>query len=177
MLRQNVIPFWKELFVTFKMTPNMKKLSLYFSSHRPLYKGHSCILDANCNARFGTCADLCMFLTKWHRILDASLRNNTEVACRKNKCIILFQSQVNRHVCVCDVINVMINVIMSYLLVMSSLCRFHCVLLKTCLICHNAASSIYRVITFYVIFKHFFCFLNVFTFIKICSICLVFKTR
>ena len=25
MLRQNVIPFWKELFVAFKMAPNLKK--------------------------------------------------------------------------------------------------------------------------------------------------------
>ena len=44
MLRQNVIPFWKELFVAFKMAPNIKKNSLYFSSYRRLYKGHSCIL-------------------------------------------------------------------------------------------------------------------------------------
>ena len=44
MLRQNVIPFWKELFVAFKMVPNIKKHSLYFSSYRPFYKGHPCIL-------------------------------------------------------------------------------------------------------------------------------------
>ena len=44
MLRQNVIPFWKELFVAFKVAPNIKKNSLYFSSYRGLYKGHSCIL-------------------------------------------------------------------------------------------------------------------------------------
>ena len=44
MLRQNIIPFWKELFLAFKMAPNMKKQSLYFSSYRPLFKGHSCIL-------------------------------------------------------------------------------------------------------------------------------------
>ena len=43
-LRQNVIPFWKEPFVAVKMAPNIKKHSLYFSSYRPLYKGHSCIL-------------------------------------------------------------------------------------------------------------------------------------
>ena len=35
MLRQNVIPFWKELFVAFKMAPYVKKHSLYFSSNRP----------------------------------------------------------------------------------------------------------------------------------------------
>ena len=44
MLRQNVIPFRKELLVTFKMAPNIKQHSLYFWSYRPLYKGHSCIL-------------------------------------------------------------------------------------------------------------------------------------
>ena len=44
MLRQNVIHFWKELFVAFKMAPNIKKHPLYFSSYRPLYTGHSCIL-------------------------------------------------------------------------------------------------------------------------------------
>ena len=44
MLRQNAIPFWKELFVAFKMASNIKKHSLYFSSYIPLYKCHSCIL-------------------------------------------------------------------------------------------------------------------------------------
>ena len=43
MLRQNVIPFWKELFVAFKMAQNIKKHSLYFPSYKPLYKGYSCI--------------------------------------------------------------------------------------------------------------------------------------
>ena len=79
MLRHNVIPFWKELFVVFKMAPNIKKHSLYVSGYRRLYKSHSYILkffEANCNTRFGTCADivsyLCKFETKWHQILDAS---------------------------------------------------------------------------------------------------------
>ena len=44
MLRQNVLPFWKELFVAFRMAPNIKQHSLYSSSYRPLYKGHSSIL-------------------------------------------------------------------------------------------------------------------------------------
>ena len=44
MLRQNAIPFWKELFVVFKMAPSIKKHSQYFSSYRHLYKDHSCIL-------------------------------------------------------------------------------------------------------------------------------------
>ena len=41
----------------------------------------------------------------------------------------------------------------------------------------NASSSIYRVITFYIIFKHFLLLNNLFTLINICSICLVLKTR
>ena len=89
MLRLNVIPYWKELFIAYKMAPNIKKNSLYFSSYRRLYKGHSCILafsEANCHARFGACADfvsyLCKFETKWHQILDASLKNIDKVACR-----------------------------------------------------------------------------------------------
>ena len=68
MLRQNVIHFWKELFFTFKMTPNIKKHSLYFSSYKRLYKGYACILkfsEANCNARFGTCADIVSYLCKF----------------------------------------------------------------------------------------------------------------
>ena len=84
MLRQNVIPFWKEIFVGFKMEPNIKKNSLYFSSYNPVYWRFS---EANCHAHFGTCADivsyLCKFETKWHKILNASLRYIDKVACRK----------------------------------------------------------------------------------------------
>ena len=42
---------------------------------------------ANCHARFGSCADivsyLCNFETKWHQILDVSLRFIDKVSCRK----------------------------------------------------------------------------------------------
>ena len=44
MLRQNGLPFWKELFVAFTMGHSTKKHSLCFSSYRPIYKGHSYIL-------------------------------------------------------------------------------------------------------------------------------------
>ena len=44
MLRQNVIPFWKELFVAFKMAPNRKIQSLHFLGYGCIHKGHSCIL-------------------------------------------------------------------------------------------------------------------------------------
>ena len=91
MLRLIVIPFWKELFLVFKMAPNIKKHSLYFSSYRRLYRGHSCILkffsEANCHTGFGTCADivtcLCKFETKWYQILDAILRYIDKVSSRK----------------------------------------------------------------------------------------------
>ena len=116
MLRQNITPFRKELYVAFKMAPNIKKHSLYFSTYRSLYKGHSCILKF-CNARFGTCAEivsyLSKYLAKWYPILVASLSNNS---LHGKVYITLFQSRVNRHVC--DVINFMLNVILSYLLVM-----------------------------------------------------------
>ena len=44
MLRQNVIPFWKELFVALKMPSSIKKHSQYSSSYRRLYKGLFSIL-------------------------------------------------------------------------------------------------------------------------------------
>ena len=59
MLRQHSIRFWKEIFVAFKMAPNIKKHSLYFSNYRRLYKAtpvYYSFSEANCNARFGTCA-------------------------------------------------------------------------------------------------------------------------
>ena len=90
MLRQNVIPFWKELFVAFKMAPNIKKHSLYFSSYRRLYKGHSCILEffwSKLPNTFWYMCDIMSYLfkfeTKWHQIVDASLRYIDKVSCRK----------------------------------------------------------------------------------------------
>ena len=38
MLRQNVVPFWKELFVAFKMAPNIKKHSLFSRVTDPYIK-------------------------------------------------------------------------------------------------------------------------------------------
>ena len=90
MLRQNVTPSWKELFVALKMTPNIKNHSLYSSSYSCLYKGHSCILKffwSKLHASLGICAVivsyLCKFGTNWHQIFDASLRYIDKVACRK----------------------------------------------------------------------------------------------
>ena len=44
MLRQNGKRFYKGLYVTFKVAPNLKKNTVYLSSYIPLNKGHVCIL-------------------------------------------------------------------------------------------------------------------------------------
>ena len=69
MLRQNVIPFWKELFVAFKMAPEIKRNPHYIARVTdpyikaiPVYLSFS---EANCNARFGTCADIVSYLCKF----------------------------------------------------------------------------------------------------------------
>ena len=44
MLRQNGKRFYKGLYVTFKVAPDLKKNTVYLSSYIPLNKGHVCIL-------------------------------------------------------------------------------------------------------------------------------------
>ena len=44
MLRQNGIRFYKGFYVTFKLAPDLKQNTLYFSSYRPLNMGHFSIL-------------------------------------------------------------------------------------------------------------------------------------
>ena len=44
MLRQNGIRFYKGLYVTFKLVPDLKKNTVYLSSNSPLNEGHFCIL-------------------------------------------------------------------------------------------------------------------------------------
>ena len=44
MLRQNGIRFYKELYVNFKLTPGLKKNTVYLSSYSPLNQGHFSIL-------------------------------------------------------------------------------------------------------------------------------------
>ena len=44
MLRQNGICFYKELYVTFKLTSDLKKNTEYLSSYSPLNEGHFSIL-------------------------------------------------------------------------------------------------------------------------------------
>ena len=121
MLRQNVIHFWKELFVVFKMTPNTKKHSQYFSSYRRLYKGHTFILTFFWSKLPYTFWYMCGYsvisLLVWSRMAPnfrCKFKVHRHSCLRENVYIILFQSRVNRHVC--DVINCMINVILSNLL-------------------------------------------------------------
>ena len=123
MLRQNGIPFWKELFVAFKMAPNIKKHSIYFSSYRRLYKGHSCILKFFWSKLPYTFWYVCGYsvISLW--VSDKMAPNfRCKFKVRWHSClyekvyISMFQSRVNRYIC--DVINFKINVILSYLLVM-----------------------------------------------------------
>ena len=44
MLQQNSKRFYKGLYVTFKLAPNLKKNTLYFLSYSPLNEGHVSIL-------------------------------------------------------------------------------------------------------------------------------------
>ena len=44
MLQQNGKRFYKGLYVTFKLAPDLKKYSLYLSSYSPLKEGHVSIL-------------------------------------------------------------------------------------------------------------------------------------
>ena len=44
MLRQNGIRFYKGLYVTFKLAPDLKKNTVYLSSYSPLNEGHFSVL-------------------------------------------------------------------------------------------------------------------------------------
>ena len=44
MLRLNGIRFYKGLYVTYKLAPDLKQNTLYLSSYRPLNEGHFSIL-------------------------------------------------------------------------------------------------------------------------------------
>ena len=90
MLRQNVIPFCKELFVAFKVAPNKEKthyISRVTNAYMKAIPVYCRFSEANCHSHFGTRANivsyLCKFETKWHQILDASLRYIDKVVCRK----------------------------------------------------------------------------------------------
>ena len=68
MLRQNVIPFWKELFVAFKMaqtqgnTHYISRVTNPYIKTIPVYLSFS---EGHCNAPFGICADILSYLCKF----------------------------------------------------------------------------------------------------------------
>ena len=68
MQRQNAIIFWKELFVAFKMASNIK-ITHYISRVTDAYIKAISVYwrfsEANCHARFGTCADIVSYLCKF----------------------------------------------------------------------------------------------------------------
>ena len=47
MLRQNGKHFYKGLYVTFKLAPDLKKNTVYLSSYSPLNEGHVSILRSS----------------------------------------------------------------------------------------------------------------------------------
>ena len=52
MLRQNCIRFYKGLYVTFKLTPDLKKKTVYLLSYSPLNEGH--IRSQTCKCKKGS---------------------------------------------------------------------------------------------------------------------------
>ena len=48
MLRQNCIRFYKGLYVTFKLAPDLKKNTVYLSSYNPLNESYFSILTTQC---------------------------------------------------------------------------------------------------------------------------------
>ena len=48
LLRQNGNRFYKGLYVTFKLAPDLKKIKVHLSSYRPLNEGHFSILTTQC---------------------------------------------------------------------------------------------------------------------------------
>ena len=47
MLQQNGIRFYKGLYVTFNLAPDLKKNTVYLSSYNPLNEGHFSILTSS----------------------------------------------------------------------------------------------------------------------------------
>ena len=47
MLRHNVIRFYKGLYVTFKLAPDLKNYTVYLSSYSPLNEGRFSILTSS----------------------------------------------------------------------------------------------------------------------------------
>ena len=62
MLRQYSICFYKGLYVTFKLAPDLKKNTVYLSSYIPLNEGHLCILTNSMLRTYTSDIEECMIL-------------------------------------------------------------------------------------------------------------------
>ena len=72
MLRQNVLHFWKVPFVAFKRnTHYISRVTDAYKKATPLYGN---ISEANCNTRFGTCADIVTYISSADQSWDRGSR-------------------------------------------------------------------------------------------------------
>ena len=62
MLRQNGIHFYKGLYVTFKLAPDLKQITVYLSSYRPYYEGHFSILTNSMLRTYNNDTEECIIL-------------------------------------------------------------------------------------------------------------------
>ena len=62
MLRQNGKRFFKELYATFKLAPDLKKNTVYLSSYSPLNEGHVSILTNSMRRSYTSDIDDCLIL-------------------------------------------------------------------------------------------------------------------
>ena len=62
MLEQNGKRFYKGLYVTFTLAPDLKKNTVYLSSYSPSNEGHVCILTNSMLRTYTSDIDECIFL-------------------------------------------------------------------------------------------------------------------
>ena len=62
MLRQNGKRFYKQLYVTFKLAPDLKKITVYLSSYSSLNEGHVSILTNSMHRTYTSDIDKCIIL-------------------------------------------------------------------------------------------------------------------
>ena len=70
MLQQNGKRFYKGLYVIFKLAPNLKKNTVYLSSHSPLNEGHVSILTNSMLLTLTSDIDELQFFDKQVKILE-----------------------------------------------------------------------------------------------------------
>ena len=62
MLRQNGKRFYKGLYVTFKLAPDLKKNTVYLLSYSPLNEGHVSILTSSIHGTYNSDIDVRIIL-------------------------------------------------------------------------------------------------------------------